>query len=99
MTYARRLLTGLLAALLLLVAASPALASPTSVTITSSKLKVVGDASGETYAVAFDFNASPDTYTVSGPNGFSAPPGCSSTATSVTCPAPTVNGITLDTAG
>src|SRR4051812_35796498 len=95
----RPLLTAPLAALTLLLCASPALAAPTSVTITAGKLKVVGDNSAETYSVAYDFNASPDTFTVTGPNGFSAPAGCSSTATSVTCPFPTATGISLDTAG
>src|SRR3954468_19921074 len=95
----RPLLTAPLAALLLLFGAAPAVASPTSVTITAGKLTVVGDNSAETYSVAYDFDPTPDTYTVTGPSGFSAPPGCSSTSTSVTCPAPTVSGISLDTAG
>src|SRR4051812_32194251 len=95
----RPLLTAPLAALLIGLGAAPALAAPTSVTITAGKLTVVGDNSAETYSVAYDFNATPDTFTVTGPAGFSAPAGCSSTATPVTCPSPTVNGISLDTAG
>src|SRR3954471_1772190 len=82
-----------------LVAAAPALANPTLIDKAGGKLHVVGDGSAETYAVTADLNVTPNTYTVSGPSGFSAPAGCSSTATSVTCPAPTVSGITLDTAG
>src|SRR3954447_9219062 len=94
----RPLLTAPLAALALLLCASPALAAPTSVTISAGKLTVVGDNSAETYSVAYDFNATPDTFTVRGPSGFRPPPGCSSTSRSVTCPFPTVNGISLDTA-
>src|SRR3954471_15180018 len=88
-----------LAAAALLLCASSAFATPTSVTITAGELTVVGDGSAETYSVALDYNATPDTYTVTGPAGFSAPPGCTSTSTSVTCPAPTVHHINLDTAG
>jgi Ca2+-binding RTX toxin-like protein len=87
------------ASALALSSAAPALAAPTTITTTGGKLNVVGDGSGETYSVDADFTVTPTKYTVSGPAGFSAPAGCSSTATSVTCPSPTVSGITLDTAG
>src|SRR3954447_19774335 len=84
---------------LALLAAGPALANPTTVDKAGGKLHVVGDGSAETYSVAADLTVTPNMYTVSGPSGFSAPAGCSSTATSVTCPASQVSGITLDTAG
>src|SRR4051812_16100700 len=92
-------LASLVATAVALVAAAPALANPTLIDKAGGKLHVVGDGSAETYAVTPALNVPPNTYTVSGPSGFSAPAGCSSTATSVTCPAPTVSGITLDTAG
>ncbi len=95
-----RLTAGLVLGLAL-AAAPEALASPTNASITAMKLTVVGDATGETYAVSSTGSGPTGTVTVSGPMGFGSHTivGCTSINTSITCPGSKATSVRLEAAG